>query len=348
VGTACADHGGAVCDGAGSCIPTCGDGIVEVALGEQCDLGSANGTGGCSATCQLSAGSYLNETESNDTQASGNHLDGHLGAVGALTPAGDVDWYLVDVTVAGSSITAEIGDGLGGCPSGFDSRLSLFSSAGALLATNTTGGVSPCSKIAPQLVPAATNLPTGQYALKVERVSGQPQADYVLTVHVAPPGCGDGLIQTGEQCDPGPTPVAGCSATCQLTGDFIPEAEPNDTQALANPLGTHAGFIGSINPVGDQDFFSFAVPGPASSVTIQTSDGIGGCPVGFDSLLTLFDPGGVALVQDDNGGVAGCSQISPTPYPQAANLSAGTYRVRIQFTGNQGTQKQYVVTISIP
>jgi hypothetical protein len=28
-----------------------------------------------------------------------------------------------------------------------------------------------------------------------------------------------------------------------MTGDFIPETEPNDTIALANPRGTHAGFV---------------------------------------------------------------------------------------------------------
>ena len=34
------------------CAPLCGDGIVTV--GEECDLGSANGTSGCTVDCRLS------------------------------------------------------------------------------------------------------------------------------------------------------------------------------------------------------------------------------------------------------------------------------------------------------
>ena len=327
----------------------CGDGIVQFALGEQCDHGSVNPDAGdgCSATCQIAIGNYLDETEHNDTQATGNDLDGYAGAVGQLAPAGDADWYLVDVTVAGSSIDAEIGDGFGGCPGAFDSKLGLYSPTMVALVSDTGSGVSPCSKIAPHKYAAAANLPIGQYALKVERVSAQPQSYYVLTVHVAPPGCGDGVLQPGETCDPGPTPVAGCSASCQLTGDFTPETEPNDTQALANALGAHQGFIGAIKPIGDMDYFSFTVPGPASQVTIQVGDGIGGCPVNFDSLLSLYDPSGVLLVSDDNGGVDLCSKISPAQYPAAMNLAAGTYRARVAFKGNNDTQAEYVITIAV-
>ncbi len=327
----------------------CGDGIVQLALGEQCDHGITNPDAGdgCTSTCQIASGNYLDETEPNDTQAGGNSLDGYAGAVGQIEPAGDADWYVVDVTVAGSSITAEIGDGFGGCPDAFDAKLSLYSPAMALLVSDTAGGVSPCSKVSPRKYTAAGNLPVGKYALKVERVSMLPQSYYALTVNVAPPGCGDGVRQPGETCDPGPTPVAGCSATCQLTGDFIPETEINDTQALANPLGTHAGFLGAINPAGDLDYFSFAVPGPSSQVSIQTSDGIGGCPAGFDSVLRLYDAAGQLLVSDDDGGVDLCSSISPAQYPEAMNLAAGTYRARVELKGNNGTQPLYVVTISV-
>jgi cysteine-rich repeat protein len=164
------------------------------------------------------------------------------------------------------------------------------------------------------------------------------------------PDCGDTLIETGEECDLGANDGvagSGCSALCQLTGDFIPETEPNDTQALANPLGTHAGFIAAIMPAGDIDYFSFTVPGPSSSVTIQTSDGVGGCPAGFDSILRLYDPAGVQIATDDNGGVSPCSLISPATQPQVAGLAAGTYRARVDFSGDNGTTPQYVVTIAV-
>jgi cysteine-rich repeat protein len=329
--------------------PSCGNGVVEVSSGEQCDHGSANGTAGdgCSATCQIESGTYLDETGQNDTQATANDIDGYAGAVGQISPTGDVDWYAVSVTVAGSSITASIDDGFGACPLAFDSELSLYSPAGTLLATDLTGGVSPCSKVSPQVYPGAGNLPVGVYALAVQRVSAQPQPYYVLEVKVTPPSCGDGVLQPGEQCDPGPVTVPGCSATCQFTSDFIPETEQNDTQALANPLGTHQGFVASINPAGDLDYFSFNVPGPASQVSIQTSDGIGGCPPGFDSVLSLYDPSGALLVQDDNGGTGLCSLIAPQLYSQAMNLAAGTYVTRVEFKGGTSVQPEYVVTITV-
>jgi cysteine-rich repeat protein len=329
--------------------PACGDGVVQVETGEQCDHGATNGmpSDGCSATCQILSGSFVSETEPNDASSMANSLAGYAGAVGEIYPLGDVDVYAVAVTVAGSSIDARVGDGFGGCPLGFDSKLSLLSPSGATLVADAGGGVSPCSLISPSQYVQATNLAVGTYYLQVQRVSAATQQYYVLGVTLTPPSCGDGIVEIGEQCDPGPAMVAGCSATCQLTGDFIPETEPNDTQATANPLGTHAGFVASIQSAGDVDFFSFAVPGPSSSVFLQTSDGIGGCPLGFDSTLTLFGPSHQMILQDDNGGVNLCSKITPALYPQASKLPAGTYYAEVQFKGGTSVQPLYVMTISV-
>jgi cysteine-rich repeat protein len=180
----------------------------------------------------------------------------------------------------------------------------------------------------------------------VSRITSSIQPWYVLRVSVAPPGCGDGVLPEGnKQCDPGPgVQNPGCSATCQLTGDFIPEVEPDDTPATATPLGTHAGFIAAIQPAGDVDYFSFQVPGPSSLVTLQTGDGIGGCPMGFASVLTLYDPHGNPLATNGNGA---CSLISPQSYPAAMNLPGGTYQALVGFKGNATAFWEYVVTISV-
>jgi cysteine-rich repeat protein len=207
--------------------------------------------------------------------------------------------------------------------------------------------VAPCSEIAPAKYSAAANLPVGKYALQVSSISGQVLPSYVLSVHVAPPGCGDGIVQPPEQCDPGPVMVPGCSATCMFTADYIYETEPNNTRATANPLGTHAGFIGAISPVGDVDYYSFQVPGPTSLVFLQTSDGIGGCPPNFDSLLTFYGPTGTQLAQDDNGGVGLCSQVSPILYPAAMNLAAGTYTAKVEYKGDTATCPEYVLAVSV-
>jgi cysteine-rich repeat protein len=328
--------------------PSCGDGTVQVGIGEQCDHGSSNGgaTDGCSATCQLKSGNFFTEVEPNDTQATGNDIDTYVGAVGQIEPVGDVDFYTVSVTVPGSSIIAQIGDGFGGCPSGFESILQLLDASGMVLASNEGGGVSPCSAIDPSKYPGAANLPVGTYWLQVQSSTSAAQLYYVLSYKVSPPGCGDGIVQPPEQCDP-VTPNPGCSATCMLAGDYIPETELNDSPALANPIGTHAGFLGSINPVGDLDYFSFDVPGPSSLVYLQTSDGLGGCPADCDTILRLYGPSGTQIVLDDNGGVSPCSLISPVDHPQAMNLAAGTYKARVEISGGNSLCQLYVLSIAV-
>ena len=307
--------------------PACGDGIVQVLSGEQCDLGAANGpASGCSATCQLESGHFIFETEPNDTQATGNSLDGADGVVGQIEPVGDVDYFTFDVTVPGSSVYAETGDGFSGCPANFDSVMYLFDPSGHQIAFDDDGGVVPCSRISPALYPAAANLAVGTYAIEVQRFGNSLAAPYyVMSFKLSPPSCGDGIVEAGEQCDLGAmngVAGSGCSATCQLTGNYIPETEPNDTQALANPLGSADGFVASISPIGDLDYFSFVVTTPGSSVTIQIGDGLGGCPAGFDSLLYLYAPSHSQIAMDHGSGVAPCSKISPALYPRGGEPRA--------------------------
>jgi MYXO-CTERM domain-containing protein len=201
--------------------PACGDGIVQVQLGEQCDDGNLTAGDGCSGSCVLEAGTYLDETEPNDTQATANSVDGFAGAVGSISPTGDVDFYAFTVTVPGSSVRAAISDGLGGCPPGNAAVLHLLDPAGTQLAQATGGGPGGCPLITPAQKPAAANLAVGTYAIEVTTPGGNPQSSYVVDVHVAPPGCGDSLLETGEQCDDGNTTDGdGCSATCQTETDM--------------------------------------------------------------------------------------------------------------------------------
>jgi len=331
--------------------PACGNGIVRVSSGEQCDDGNQTSGDGCSATCQLEGGAFLDETEPNDTQATGNLLDGYAGAVGQIAQQGDGDYFTFDVTTAGSSLTAVVGDGHGGCPTGFDSKLFLYDPSTTQLVADDDGGPPPhCSKIDPHKSVAATNLPVGLYALKVAATGSSVTTPYyVLTYTLSPPVCGDGILQTGEQCDDGNTvPGDLCSATCQFEGNYVPEVETNDTQALANHLPAGAdGFSAAIQPAGDADYFSFDVVTPGSSVTIATTDGLHGCPAGFDSKIYLYDPGHLEIASNDDGPIAPCSQISPAAYAGAANLAVGTYTVRVERYGNTAVQASYVVTIKV-
>jgi cysteine-rich repeat protein len=242
------------------------------------------------------------------------------------------------------------GDGLGGCPAGFESQIFLFNPSGLELASDD-GGALPCAKITAAQYPVAANLAVGTYAIEVTRFGNNAAAPwYVLSYQLSPPSCGDGILEPGEECDLGAmngVTGSGCSATCQLTANYIHETEPNNTEALANPLGSAAGFVASISPIGDLDYFSFVVTSPGSSVTLQTSDGLGGCPTGFNSLLYLYSPSHSQLALDQGHGVAPCSKISPALYPAAANLAPGTYYARVELSGDNAIIPQYVVTITV-
>jgi cysteine-rich repeat protein len=336
--------------------PGCGDGIPQLPSGEQCDDGNSASGDGCSATCQIESGTYLDELEPNDAQATGNLLDGYAGAVAAINPMADVDWYTFNITVPGSSVTAEVGDALvgtpnGGCPGNFDSKIYLYDAQQTLLASDDDNGAGSCSKIWPGGMAAASNLPAGLYAIKVEEFGNDKAQDYyVLKLKVSPPGCGDGVVQLGEQCDDSNAVSGdGCSATCQFEQSYVTETEPNDTQSAANPLPAAVdGFIASINPIGDNDYFSFDVTVPNSTVTIRTSDGASACPVGFDSELSLYDPQMTQIAHnDDANSSTKCSLIAPSTAMGATNLAVGTYAVRVNRYSNNGTQAQYVVSIKV-
>ena len=67
----------------------------------------------------------------------------------------------------GSSVLLRVGDGLGGCPPGFDSVLDLFDPMHNLLAESNDDGAPPCSMLAAQKYPAVSNLPVGTYVARV-------------------------------------------------------------------------------------------------------------------------------------------------------------------------------------
>lgn len=308
--------------------PGCGDGVVQPAGGEQCDDGELLGGDGCSPSCQLE-GNFVDEVEINDTQATATPLGGADGAFGAIGPAGDVDWYTVDVVQAGSSIRAVVSDGLGGCPPGFDSLLVLYDPFGSSIASDDESGAASCSLIDPVAQPGAKGLPSGTYALAVSQASGAvAQPWYVLEVVVHPPGCGDAVLGAGEQCDDGnETDGDGCSASCQAEPPW--EIEPNDTQFQATPQWpANDLWKASLSPLGEQDWFSFVVP-QGANVTLSTNDlgNVAGCT--YDTVIHLVDSLGTELTSNDDGGVNSCSKLDPASNPEVANMAAGTYYVRV-------------------
>jgi cysteine-rich repeat protein len=302
--------------------------MLEVALGEQCDDGNHVPGDGCSAFCQLEK-QYVQEMEPNDTNATANPLGQAQGFLAVNEPAADLDWFSFEVTVAGSSVRVVVNDGLGGCPAGFDPFAKFYSPAMNELARNhdAGGALGYCSALQPLVDVGVNNLPVGTYFLSVENAFPTAVPLYVVDITVLPPACGDGVLQPSETCDDGGVvPGDGCSATCQLEGSYSQETEPNDTQALANPLPAgSAGFLGAINPAGDQDCYSINVTVPGSSVFLETGNGLGGCLNGFFSSIKLFSPAHLQLAFNDFGAHPYCSTLDPYLDSALTNLPVGTY-----------------------
>jgi cysteine-rich repeat protein len=326
--------------------PACGNGVTQGV--EQCDDGNMVAGDGCAPDCKLE-GNFLSEMEPNQPIGSANSLNGADGIFASIQPVGDQDFFSFDITVPGSFVTLEVSDGFMGCPTGFDSVLYLYGPNGMLLTSDDESGVDSCSLISPANKVEATNLPVGKYTAMVEEyLNNGAQASYVLKIKVVAPGCGDTFVQAGEECDDGNTTSGdGCSATCKLEGNYTPEVEPNDNANSATTVNGFDGAFGAITPAGDQDYFTFDVTVPGSSVRIETTNGYGGCPSGFDSVITLYSGNNQVVVSDDEDGIDSCSLISPQLDVEATNLSTGKYRIRVEEYLNDGVQPSYVLKVKV-
>ena len=156
------------------------------------------------------------------------------------------------------------------------------------------------------------------------------------------PKCGDGVVdKPTEQCDDGNTTANdGCSATCQYESGHFFETEMNNTFSMANAIGTLAptGIIvhGALQPAGDDDFFSFAVP-TTSDLRLETFDGMGPghCDAFIDSHIELLGTDGTTVLASDdyNGLNSSCSLIDPTDpiYNGATRIAPGTYFAHVRY-----------------
>lgn len=105
------------------------------------------------------------------------------------------------------------------------------------------------------------------------------------------------------------------------------ETEPNGTVAEAN--GVVAGLVdAAINPVDDMDHFAVTVPGPASTITVRTTDGgpdVCGPTGAIDTVVDILDVDGVTVLASNDDLSFGnyCS------FASTSGLPAGTYTVRV-------------------
>ena len=132
-----------------------------------------------------------------------------------------------------------------------------------------------------------------------------------------------------------------------LTSAFTPitltEAEPNDTSATANvALLQNVGMI----EVGESDWYSVIVPGPASSITAETVNPLGAAGMcesnTADTFIRIYDADGTTVLEsNDDAGAGFCSLATE------AMLAAGTYYVEVLWAPSVVNQIQTAYQLNV-
>jgi cysteine-rich repeat protein len=343
----CTVERGYTCTGIPSvCATTCGDAIV--AGSETCDDGNAILGDCCDAACVAEPGC---ESEINDTAPAADPVATHFiddVVTGFIAPEGDVDFYVLTLPAGAVSYALRLQtvDGpISSCDSDhIDSDIRLDDANGAVLGENDDAGGNYCSLLERNVAP-------GTYFIRVAAATAagpeNRSFDYRLSLTATAIVCGDGTRAGGEACDDGNTVDGdGCSSTCTL--DSTPEAEPNDGAGTASgPLVPTAPAQGSIDPIGDKDYYSFVI-GKRSDVRIETFDlgGPGHCDAPTDTLIKLFGADGTTqLATDDDDGPGNCSTINPTGDAAVRHLAPGTYYVSVEEFQNDAVLPGYLLFI---
>lgn len=304
-------------------VPTgCGNSILETSAGEQCEDGNTMSGDGCSATCAL-------EPEGIFTEPGGD-------LSGDISPAGDTDIFAVDI-VNGRYLRAELSDAAGtGCPG--DTVLELLGTDGlTVLGTDDDDGNGSCSLINPLIDTFARGLTAGRYFLRVRGVAASTViTGYRLRVALTANLCGNGTLESGEQCDDTNTTASdGCSASCQF-------------ETVGTAVGAGASFTDAISPIRNVDYYAVTVTAGQSirAETFVPTTGL--CNSGNDTVIRLWSTNRLTqIATDDEGGVGSCSLLDPASNLAVRGLAAGTYYVSVEEYGNNATITGYTLDIQI-
>lgn len=118
------------------------------------------------------------------------------------------------------------------------------------------------------------------------------------------------------------------------------DLESNDTLLTSNEVGLFGTALGMVSTSSDVDFFEFNV-GASDTLTISTltpGDGAGLFDNTLDPVLDLYNPSGVIVATNDNGGPDG--RNAALTY---AATTAGIYTVRVSSAAT--TSGEYVLTV---
>jgi cysteine-rich repeat protein len=152
--------------------------------------------------------------------------------------------------------------------------------------------------------------------------------------------CGDLVVDAGESCDDGPELWGGdgCDPACQT--ELGPaEVEPNDDPETALPVQQSLILSGSL-PEGDRDCYTLDVPA-CGAISVQQQ---GDCDAGL--LLALLDPSG-AQVAAGGRQADGCALLDPAEEPGARWVAAGSWTVCVSAL-NHAVVQGYTLEFATP
>jgi cysteine-rich repeat protein len=322
-----------------------GCGNRRIGGNESCDDGNTTNGDGCAANCQVESGT------SSDACPGGTSAGLALGN-GPVWLAGDTSGLAGDLTStcvsSGSNdavftITPTVSGTLRATvyPGG-DWNTQLYVRTDCTAASEIA-----CANNAPsrglETVTAPVTAGT-RYFVIVDGVASFTTAStgpFRLSLEI--PRCGDGVLQTGEQCDDGnATAGDGCDAACAVEAACrADEAEPNPYNAPNTAPSTCAqsNVFAAIVPANDTDFFTLDL---AAGQIVSARTFVGSptdCAPGVDTVLEVFRGPIGAAPTNSSCGTSGafvcnddiyagdlCSQFSfPVPIGGQYVLRAFTY-----------------------
>lgn len=229
------------------------------------------------------------------------------GAIGRANPELDEDWWELTVaTPSDVTIFTSAGSRVGTRPM-TDTVLELYDSASTLIASDDDSGVGFHSLLTRTLQP-------GTYYVAVRQFSAAtPTGSYGVDVVCEPATSGRSAVQEG--------------------------AEPNQRGGgTPTVMPFPADGLGSVDPAGDSDWWTFTITAPTRIRAVTRGDG-GNAQIA-DTTLALHDDAGTRLAFDDDGGPGLFSMI------EFDLPAAGTYHLDVRgFTDRTG---RYVLMNDVP
>lgn len=300
--------------------PGCGNGVWEASRGEQCDDGNTDDADGCSSTCALEVEGLVTGPPADQT---------FNGTATSL----QYSFYVLQVT-APAYLDAKLhAPSAPDCPTDF-AELALFDSRGVEVTYDFV--LEGCPHINPSVDPYAFLTP-GLYVLGVG-FYGEDTQTFPYSVHIAlrpANACGNGVVETGEQCDDGNLAAGdGCNPQCRIE----PRASlsgPATSQSFTDVAPGDLLHFYEINLSGEA-FVEAAVYAPSAPL----------CAGGADPVLYLADSALLPLGFDDDSGPEFCAHLFPA-FTENARLAAGRYYVATGFRGHPSVSYAYELQVTV-